>query len=64
MLNIRCPHCLEMSELVDLFLADWEEGTAHNWELGNEKRVSLVCLKCKREFILQGHLTQVVPRKI
>ena len=60
MLKIRCPHC---PKFVFLSLADWEE-SVDVWEPGKEKRVGLVCLKCKREFILQGHISQVVPRKI
>ena len=57
MLSIRCPICEEM---VFLFLADWED-ESNLWDLGEEKRVGLICLNCKAEFILQGHISQVVP---
>ena len=55
MLSIRCPNC---EERVYLSLADWEDFIGYI-KPGHPIRISLVCLQCHSEFILQATLSQV-----
>jgi hypothetical protein len=53
-LSIVCPNCG-----ATLSTADWEqyEGVL---DLGDYRRISLVCLNCHNEYILQVVLSQVI----
>jgi len=56
MIIIVCPNCGSYTELP---LADWEEFSG-NFELGKATRISLVCNKCRQEFLLTASLSQVI----
>lgn len=57
MLTIRCPICDHIG--IELSLADWEDYLGV-LELGKDTRLSLVCLSCHNEFLLQMALSQVI----
>ncbi len=60
-ITINCPYC-EPSQ--PLLTADWEiPEVMSNMALGEHRRISLVCPKCRREFVLSCHVTEVMERR-